>query len=206
MDIAEIKRRVDLIKIANNKKYCLVPELAKELKVSKTDLMQFILNNPKLFYINNQWSYKYKVVYRSVAGVKFKDTDRIKNKNLGLGIEQVYISPEDNFRTKEWLQKQITEKAKYIHISEFSNYGYIEGYYICIDKESDSEYREWIWRNTESKVKEIQSLGVLHENTFYIGGFGDCSVYSVDYAISTDGLEKLKQAGWTFNQLNQLSK
>lgn len=115
MDIAEIKRRFDLIKIVNNKKYCLVTELAKELKVSITDLMQFILNNPKLFYTNNQWSYKDKVVYRNVAGMKFKDIDRIKNKNLGLGIEQVYISPEDNFRTEEWLQKQITDKAKYIH-------------------------------------------------------------------------------------------
>ena len=29
MDIAEIKRRVDLLKMANNKKYCLIPELAK---------------------------------------------------------------------------------------------------------------------------------------------------------------------------------
>ena len=43
MDIAEIKRRVDLLKMANNKKYCLIPELAKELKVSKTDLMQLFL-------------------------------------------------------------------------------------------------------------------------------------------------------------------
>ena len=55
MDIAEIKRRVDLLKMANNKKYCLIPELAKELKVSKTDLMQFILDNPKLFHTDNQW-------------------------------------------------------------------------------------------------------------------------------------------------------
>lgn len=58
MDIAEIKRRVDLLKMANNKKYCLIPELAKELKVSRTDLMQFILDNPKLFHTDKQWTYK----------------------------------------------------------------------------------------------------------------------------------------------------
>ena len=67
-------------------------------------------------------------------------------------------------------------------------------------------YREWLWRNTISKVKEIQSLGVLHKDTFYTGGFGDSFAHPIDYAISPDGLEKLKQAGWTFNQLNPLSR
>lgn len=195
MDIAEIKRRVDLLKMANNKKYCLIPELAKELKVSKTDLMQFVLDNPKLFHTDNQWTYK--VMPRSQTVVK--------NKNLGLGVEEVYLSPEHNFRTEEWLQVQIIEKAKYIRISEFDYYG-VQGYYISIDKEGDSRYREWLWRNTEAKVKEVQSLGVLHKHTFYTGGFGDSSAHPVDYAISLDGLDKLTQAGWTFNKLNPLSK
>lgn len=205
MDIAEIKRRVDLLKMANNKKYCLIPELAKELKVSKTDLMQFILDNPKLFHTDNQWSLKDKVIYRTIYGTKYKETERVKNKNLGLGIEQVFLLPEDNFRTEEWLQKQIVEKAKYIHISEFDYYG-VQGYFIKIDKNSNSKYREWLWRNTTSKVKEIQSLGVLHKDTFYTGGYGDSSAHPVDYAISHNGLEKLKQSGWTFNQLNPLSR
>lgn len=133
MDIAEIKRRVDLLKMANNKKYCLIPELAKELKVSKTDLMQFILDNPKLFHTDNQWTYKVMLRSQKVA----------PNKNLGLGIEEVYILPEDNFRTEEWLQKQKVEKARYIHISEFDYYG-VQGYYVSIDKEGDSKYREWL--------------------------------------------------------------
>lgn len=195
MDIAEIKRRVDLLKMANNKKYCLIPELAKELKVSKTDLMQFILDNPKLFHTDNQWTYKVMPRSQKVA----------PNKNLGLGIEEVYILPEDNFRTEEWLQKQKVEKARYIHISEFDYYG-VQGYYVSIDKEGDSKYREWLWRNTTSKVKEIQSLGVLHKDTFYTGGFGDSSAHPIDYAISPDGLEKLKQSGWIFNQLNPISR
>lgn len=205
MNIQEIKRRVDLLKMANNKKYCLIPELAKELKVSKTDLMQFVLDNPKLFHVDNQWSYKDKVVYRSMSGMKFKDFDRVKNKNLGLGVEEVYLSPEHNFRTEEWLQVQIIEKVKYIRISEFDYYG-VQGYYISIDKEGDSRYREWLWRNTEAKVKEVQSLGATHKDTFYTGGFGDSSAHPVDYAISPDGLDKLTQAGWTFNKLNPISR
>ena len=84
MDIAEIKRRVDLLKMANNKKYCLIPELAKELKVSKTDLMQFILDNPKLFHTDNQWTYKVMLRSQKVA----------PNKNLGLGIEEVIFYPK----------------------------------------------------------------------------------------------------------------
>jgi hypothetical protein len=39
MDIQEIKRRFELLKMANNERYCLLSELAKELKVRKTDLM-----------------------------------------------------------------------------------------------------------------------------------------------------------------------
>ena len=195
MDIAEIKRRVDLLKMANNKKYCLIPELAKELKVSKTDLMQFVIDNPKLFHTDNQWTYK--VMRRSQQIT----TDR----SLGLGIEGVYLSPEDNFRTEEWLQRQIIDKAKYIHVSEFDYYG-VQGYFIKIDKEGDSKYREWFWRNTKSKIDEIQILGVLHKKTFYAGGIGDCSAHPVDYAISPDGLDELIRAGWTFNKLNPLSR
>lgn len=195
VDIAEIKRRADLLKMANNKKYCLISELAKELKVRKTDLMQFILDNPKLFHTDNQWTYK----------VMPRSQQITTDKNLGLGIEEVYLSPEDNFRTDEWLQKQIIDKAKYIHVSEFDYYG-VQGYFIKIDKEGDSKYKEHLWRNTESKVKEVKSLGVLHMETFYSGSFGDSSAHPVDHAISPDGLDELIRAGWTFNKLNPLSR
>lgn len=206
MNIQEIKRRVDLLKTVNNSRYCLIPELAKELKVSKTDLMQFILDNPKLFHVENQWSYKDKVIYNWVCGNRIKNTMSVKNKNLGLGIEEVYVLPEDNFRTEEWLQRQIIEKAKYIYISEFDNYGSIEGYYINIDKENNSGYREWLWRNTEYKVKSIQSLGITCKGTFYYGGFGDCTPCHVEYEIFENGLEKLNQEGWTFNELKPINR
>lgn len=193
MDIAEIKKRVELLKTANNKKYCLIPELAKELKVSKTDLMQFILDNPKLFYTDNQWTFK----------VLSKTKIIVHNKNLGLGIQEVYILPEDNFRTEEWLQVQIDSKTKYIHISEFDYYG-VQGYYIEIDKKEKSKYREYLWRNTEAKIIELQSLGITHKDTFYTGGFGDSAAHPVDYAISPSGLKKLDQLGWSYNKVRPI--
>lgn len=91
MDITEIKKRVDLLKMVNNMTYCLVSELAKELKVRKTDLMQFILDNPKLFYAENIWLYKEAPHSKNQTG----------HKNLGVCIKEVYLSPEDNFRTDE---------------------------------------------------------------------------------------------------------
>lgn len=206
MDIIGIKRKFDLLKMANASDFCLISELAKELKVSKTDLMQFVLDNPKLFHAEDKYSYKKKSYTTIVSGMRYKDTKMVKDKALGLGIVSVYLNPEDNFRTEEWLQKQIVEKAKYIHISEFDNYGYIEGYFIQIDEESNSNYREHVWRNTIAKVKEIQSLGITSKETFYYGGFGDYSKCPVDYAINSNGLEVLKGAGWTFNKLNPLSR
>lgn len=185
MDIQEIKRRFELLKMANDKQYCSVSELAKELKVRKTDLMQFIVDNPKLFVKTNV---------------------TVVNKNIGACLSDVYLLPEDNPGTEEWIQKQIVEKEKYIYISEFDNYGVIEGYFITIDKESNSNRKEWIWRNTKEKVEEIQSLGVTYEHIFYFGGFGDCAEHKVEYAISPEGLQKLKQEGWTFNELKSLSR
>lgn len=186
MDIQEVKRRFDLLKMANNERYCLLSELAKELKVRKTDLMQLVIDNPKLFR---------------------KGSVEKKGKNMGACLFDVYLLPEDNLKTEEWLQKQIVEKAKYIYISEFDNYGCIEGYFIHIDKESDSsKYKEWLWRNTEQKVKAIESLGATHKRTFYFGRYGDCTAHPVEYAISSEGLQKLKQAGWTFNELKPLSR
>lgn len=68
MDISEIKRKFELLKMANASNYCLVSELAKELKVSKTDLMQFVLDNYKLFHVEDIYSYKKKLI-RPPSGV-----------------------------------------------------------------------------------------------------------------------------------------
>lgn len=206
MNIAEIKRKFELLKQVNGSTLLLISELAKELKVRKTDLMQFVIDNPKLFHTETKYSYRKESYINTVAGQMFRDTRYVVHKNLGLGIANVYLHPEDNFRTEEWLQKQIEDKAKYIHVSEFDNYGRIEGYYIGIDKESNSKYREHLWRNTEAKLKELKDLGVVSCGAFYLGGFGDCSKHSFDYTITPSGLSRLKEEGWTFNKLKPITK
>ncbi len=126
---------------------------------------------------------------------------------MGACLFDVYLLPEDNPKTEEWLQKQIVEKAKYIYISEFDNYGCIEGYFIVIDKEgSSNKNKEWLWRNTEQKVKKIQSLGATHKATFYFGGYGDYTEHPVEYAISSDGLQKTKTSRVDFQRIKTIIK
>lgn len=204
MDIAEIKRKFELLKQVNDSTLCLISEISKELKVSKTDLMQFVIDNPKLFHTETKYSYKKESYIDTIAGHRIRDTRKVAHKNLGLGIADVYLHPEDNFRTEEWLQKQINDKAKYIYISEFDNYGRIEGYYIKVDKDSGSKYREHLWRNTEAKLKELKDLGIVSYGVFYFGGFGDCTKCPYDYTITLSGLQRLKEIGWSFNKLKSI--
>lgn len=187
MNIEEIKTKFDLLKKVNNKKFCLVSELAKELKVSKTDLMQFIEDNSVLFNTKN-----------------YQKRTRNTIKNLGIGIQNVFLSADENPLTDEWLKKQIKENEKYIYICEFDNYHTIEGYYIDIDGEN-SELRRNLWRNTEDKINKLIKLGVVEKNTFYLGGYGDCSAIEKEYAITKNGLQILTDNGWTFNKLLPLS-
>lgn len=60
MDILTIKNRFDLLKTATLQRAILIKDIAKELKESTTDLMQFVLDNPKLFATEEVWSYKNK--------------------------------------------------------------------------------------------------------------------------------------------------
>src|SRR5688500_2900381 len=120
MDVKKIKEKVDLLKLANNLPYCLIPELAKELHVTKSDLTAFVLSSPNLFYVENCWSYREvkvkKRLWPNDPTSVYVDTEMRKNRNLGLGILQAYLKPEDNWRTDEWLTAQIQLNEKYIYI------------------------------------------------------------------------------------------
>lgn len=180
MEIKEIKRRFDLLKKVNNKNYCLISELAKELKVSKTDLMQFMEDNAKLFtlYVDNNCFKK-------------------KSKNMGLSIQNVYLKPIDNPSTDEWLEKQIEDCKDYIHIDEIDYYGSIQGYYI--EKDTKGTNREHLWRNTQEKIDKLVEQGIVSKYTFCVGGIGDCYNHTCEYALLGDWKEKLIANGWRFN-------
>lgn len=196
IDIITIKDRLDLLKKANLQDSVLVKDLAKEINVRVTDLMQFILNNPKLFSTKEIWSLKRKTSYYYVCGKKYKDTKLVRDKLKGLGISEAYLRAEDNFRTDEWLEKQKREYRKTIWVSKWDNYGTIEGEYINGETD-DSEYRYHLWRNTHEKIDKLRDMGVLFETSFFIGGFGDCSEHKCDTAINSNGKKKLEEDGWT---------
>lgn len=209
IDIIQIKEKVELLKKANNLQYCLLPELAKELKVSKTDLMKYVVENPKLFYTENAWSYKEKKVKRRLwpndPSSVYIDTDMVKNRNLGLGIISVYLQAKDNYRTDEWLQYKIETSGQVLHITEWDNYGYIEGYYIEPDQKIDN-FRSGLWRNTSEKIQWLKDNGYLYGTSFSIGGFGDSSIHKIDTAINPESIEKLRALGWQINQLKPLAQ
>lgn len=198
MDIIEIKRRVDLLKKVTQQRTVLIKDVAKELKERQTDLMIFIEDNPKLFLTDQVWSWKKETYYENTPFGRRKDSRTVKDKCKGLGITEVFLSPEDNCRTDEFVTLMQRKHAKTIWVSAWDNYGCIEGHYVQQDLPSEKdEKRSHLWRNTEKKVKELKELGVLQDGTFYIGGAFDCSSHKKDTAITKTGADKARAAGWT---------
>lgn len=209
----QIKETFDLILKIENKSYVLIPHLAKELKVDKFQLTQYIIDNPKVFYFENEFSYKHVKVKRYLwPGQKefYWDTNYVKNKSLGLAVKNVYLNPDDNYRTDEWLQKMIETQKHYIAISEMNNYGYIQGYYLSKDvkpeKQTDDKYRFWKWRNTDEKLDYLKSNGYTNEGGAVYGGFGDSHSVKYDHEITLNSIGKLQAMGWTMNEVKPLSK
>lgn len=199
MEIQEIKRRVDLLKQVTQKKTVLINDVAKEMKVRQTDLMMFIEDNPKLFKTDQVWSWKkHRYVSCVIGGKKYYNVEDIHDKCKGLGITEVYLRPEDNFRTDEFVALMQREKAMTVWVTDWNNYGVIEGHYIAEDlpKEKD-EHRYHLWRNTADKIRQLQDLDILYETTFYIGGAFDCNTYKKDTAITKEGADKARSLGWT---------
>lgn len=204
MNIELIKTTVDLLKKANVSNYVTLVELAKEIKQPKTKVMQFIDENSKLFILSHRWQPKDKVVTKNLfTGRKYKDTIQVRGKDLGTCIEEAFNKADENYMNIEWIERMKTEKSKYLYVSEADNYGYIEGYYFDLDVNEKAKYREYLWRNTQSKLDAIKDF--VGTRRFTIGGFGDSSSYEKKYAISLENINKLKSLGWEFNNFKPLS-
>ena len=183
MKIEEVKEVFDLYCLANGMNVVRITDLAKELGIKKTVLMKYINENCKLF--NTFYSSKAK-----------KESDKV------LLIKGVYLNAEDNPTTEEWLFLKILDNEKYIDISEWNNYGVIEGYFVEIDEDG----KEASWRNTKDKIQYLKDEGILIEGTFYIGGYSDYSRHKIDTIITEEGLKRLEELGWTHNKLSPLNK
>lgn len=176
MEISEIKRIVELIKKVNCENLALISEVAKEMGVKKTALMQFIEDNPKLFKLGEK-------------------TKRTKNTQttLGLGIFTAYLSAEENPTTEEWMEKMRKAWDKKIHVGEQTYYGYHEYWLI---PEDDADGKEGKYRNTPEKIKFLEEKGIIKKVSGGYGGFSD--YYRTEYYPYNDEVQKaLEDIGWT---------
>ena len=176
MEISEIKRIAELLQKVNCERIALISEVAKEMGVKKTALMQFIEDNPKLFKLGEK-------------------TKRTKNTQttLGLGIMTAYLSADENPDTEEWMEKMRKEWDKKIHVDEQTYYGYHE--YWLIPKD-DVTSKEGKYRNTPEKIKFLEENGVIKKVSGGYGGFSD--YYRTEYYPYSEEVQKALEAiGWT---------
>lgn len=182
MDIREIKRIVELTKKVNCESSALISEVAKEMGVKKTALMQFIEDSPKLFAL-------------------VKRERRTKNKvtTIGMAIKRVYLNAEDNPDTEEWLIKMQKEWYKKLHVGVQTYYGVLEYYFFPVE---DNGYR-----NTKEDMAGLEREGVLVKTDTGYGGLGDYYHTSV-YLVNDAQLNRLKEAGWTtdFEEIKKTQK
>lgn len=179
MEITEISRIVNLLQKVDCTWYALITDVAREMGIKKTTLMQYIEDNPKNFSIQE-------ITITSAKGVK---------KMLGLGIRKVYLTAEENPETEEWLAKQKVDWEKKLHVYEQTYYGQHE--FWCFPEEYEQDSRKYhLWRNTPEKFKELEEKGILKKTTQWYGGLGDSYQRDV-YLCNDDILQKLADAGWT---------
>lgn len=177
MTIDLVKNKFELLKLINNEKWCYAHELAKELSVKKTELMSFIVENPKLF----------------------NTSTKLNNKDTKLIITNIYLNASENPGTEEWLEQQKIKYKNYIQVSYIDYYGHIEGYFIDPDKEGPLHENEW--RNTQEKIDLLVKQNIVKKYTFVVGGLSDVYYRTYDYALIDNWQEKLKKNGWEFNNI-----
>ena len=183
MEISEIKRITELLQKVNCERIALISEVAKEMGVKKTALMQFIEDNPKLFKL----------------GEKVKRT-RNTQVTLGLGIMRAYLSADENPDTEEWMGRMKKEWENKIHIGEQTYYGVHEYWLIPVDDPKNTD-KTGMYRNTPEKIKFLEEKGIIKKTT---GGYGGLSDFyrTVYYPYDDEVRKALEEIGWTtdFNE------
>ena len=174
MEISEIKRITELLQKVNCERNALISEVAKEMGVKKTALMQFIEDNPKLFKL----------------GEKVKRTKSTQT-TLGLGIVTAYLSADENPDTEEWLEKMRKAWEKKIHIGERTYYGCHEYWLIAEDDGKEGKYR-----NTPEKIQELVDAGIIKKTRTCYGGWGDAS-YEEIFIFNDEVKKAIEDYGWT---------
>lgn len=176
LQISEVHRIVSLIQKVNCSTFALVTETASELGIKKTALMQYIEDNPKLFDVA-------KVTSKSAKGVV---------KSLGLALRKVYLTPEENPDTEEWLEIHKKAWEKKIQVFEQTYYGQHEFWYLAVDNESK---RRNLWRNTPEKIQTLIDAGAIKMEKSGYGGFSDYYKWE-GLLLTPDAAEAITKLGW----------
>ena len=176
IQITEIHRIVSLIQKVNCSTFALISETASELGIKKTALMQYIEDHPKNFSIQE-------ITSTSAKGVK---------KTLGLGIKKVYLVPEENPVTDEWLAVKKKEWENKIQVFEQTYYGQHEFWYLAAD---DERGRKNLWRNTPEKIQTLIDAGAIKMEKSGYGGFGDYHNWE-GLLLTPDAAEAITKLGW----------
>ena len=176
MEIIEIVRIVNLLQKVDCTSYALITDVAKEMGIKKTVLMQYIEDNPKLFDIIEATS-------KSAKGVV---------KTLGLAIRKVYLTPEENPVTEEWLAVKKKEWENKIQVFEQTYYGQHEFWYLAAD---DERGRKNLWRNTPEKIQTLIDAGAIKTEKTCYGGFSDCYNWE-GLLLTPDAEEAITKLGW----------
>ena len=171
IDISEVNRIAELIKKVDCTNYALISDVSKEMGIKKTALMQFIVDNPKLF--------------------KLVEVTK-KEKTVGLGIKTVYLTAEQNPETEEWLNLQKDLWKKKIHISSMYYYGQLEFHHIMVD---NNDGKKNLYRNTPEKIQELEEAGLITKSDCWYGGLSDS--YKIEtYRVNSEVIQKIEEAGW----------
>ena len=176
IQITEIHRLVSLIQKVNCSTFALISETASELGIKKTALMQYIEDHPKNFSIQE-------ITSTSAKGVK---------KTLGLGIKKVYLAPEENPLTEEWLDIKKKEGEKKLQVFEQTYYGQHEFWYLAAD---DGKERRNLWRNTPKKLQALIDAGAIKMEKAGYGGFSDYYKWE-GLLLTPDAAEAITKLGW----------
>ena len=176
LQITEIHRIVSLIQKVNCSTFALISETASELGIKKTVLMQYIEDHPKLFDIIEATS---------------KSTKEVL-KTLGLAIRKVYLTPEENPVTEEWLAVKKKEWENKIQVFGMTYYGLNEFWYLAAD---DERGRKNLWRNTPEKIQTLIDAGAIKTEKTCYGGFSDCYNWE-GLLLTPDAEEAITKLGW----------
>ena len=176
MEISEILRIVNLLQKVDCTSYALITDVAKEMGIKKTALMQYIEDHPKLFDIIEATS-------KSARGVV---------KTLGLAIRKVYVTPEENPVTEEWLDVKKKEWENKIQVFGMTYYGLNEFWYLAAD---DERGRKNLWRNTPEKIQTLIDAGAIKMEKSGYGGLSDYFNWE-GLLLTPDAAEAITKLGW----------